>query len=145
MRKPCMVALGVAALSVLAAAPAAATVERFVEDVSGDVVVCENNTYTLDGSIRSVFHESTDAQGMAHVTGTTTTSGLVAVDEDGRVYAVRGAQWFGENETPNGGVATFTFHLSVVRAGQGVVDTIRVVAHFGPGGFFERDSSTCEA
>jgi hypothetical protein len=145
MNNPVKVALGTAALSLLGASPASAVVERSVEDVSGEVFVCEHNTYTLDGQIRSVFHLSMDGQGRTHVTGTTTTRMLTAVDEDGRVYNVRGAQWFGENQTPNGGVATFTFHLNIVRPGHGVVDSIRVVAHAGPGGSFERDRSTCEA
>ena len=137
------VALAAAALFVAAAAPASAASPRTTEDVSGEVLTCATNTYTLHGSITIVEQEHVDAQGKLHVTGTVTTTGLTATDTSGNTYAVRGAQWFGGNETPNGGVQTFTFHLNFIAPGGGVVDTIRVVDHFGPNGEIVHDSSTC--
>jgi hypothetical protein len=140
-----LVALAGAFLTVVVAVPASAATVRATEDVSGEVFTCASNTYTLHGSISLVGHESVDAQGKLHSTGTVTTTGVTATDTSGKSYAVRGSQWFGFNDAPNGGVASFTFHLSFIARGQGVVDTVRVQDHVGPNGEVIHDTSTCLA
>jgi hypothetical protein len=137
-------AVAAAALVIVSTAPASAASTRTTEDVTGETFPCATNTYTLKGFITVVQeHEHVDAQGQFHTTGTVTTTGLTATDASGTTYAVRGSQWFGFNETPNGGVGTFTFHLNFIARGAGVVDTVRVVDHFGPNGEILHDSSTC--
>ena len=138
-------ALASAALTVVAAAPASAATIRTTEDVSGQTIACAGNTYTLHGSITMVLHSSTDAQGKVHVTGTITTTGVTATDASRTTYAVRGSQWFGFNDTPNGGVDTFTFHLNIIAPGRGTVDTVRLQSHAGPHGEVIHDTSTCMA
>lgn len=138
-----LVALAAAAFTIAVAAPASAVTTRSTEDVSGEVVVCATNTYTLHGSVTIVEHDSVDAQGKEHATATVTTTGLSATDTAGRRYSVSGTQWFGFNDAPNGGVGTFTFHLNFIAKGEGVVDSSRVEDHFGPNGEIIHDKSTC--
>jgi hypothetical protein len=132
-----------AALAVVTAAPASAGTSRTTEDVSGETFACATNTYTLHGSITIVQHDSLDAQGRQHSTGTVTTTGVTATDAAGNTYSVRGTQWFGFNDVANGGVASFTFHLNFIAPGRGTVDTVRVQDHFGPNGEIIHDRSTC--
>ena len=136
----------VAAFAALAIAPvtsASASTTHTTEDVTGSVFSCATHTYTVRGEIRVVTHSGVDAQGREHLTFAATTTGVTAVDENGSAYNVVGTQWFGSNDTPNGEVATFTFHLQMVAPGAGTVDTVSLAFHLGRNGEIDHDSSTC--
>lgn len=86
------VALAGLAVPAYANAPAV----HFVEDVTGDTLVCESTTYTItSGSIKIVTHEGEAASGNANFTVTLTPQHVVAEDLAGNVYSLRGAFWFG--------------------------------------------------
>ncbi len=139
-------AVGIGALVALAIGPAtsaAASTVHTTEDVTGQVFACVSHRYTVSGQIGLVVHSSTDAQGQEHFTLTATTTGVTAVDENGAPYRIVGTQWLGSNDTPNGGVATFTFHLQMIAAGAGSVDTVSLTFHVGPNGELDHDNSTC--
>jgi hypothetical protein len=122
-----------AALVAIAGAPAvAAPAEHFVEDVTGDTIVCDTTTYTItSGAIKFTIHEGTSASGNLNFTGTITPSGVVAVDESGNQYSVRGAFWFGAtiNAQRESGQETFTGKIQIVAPGSGTVDSVNVTFH----------------
>jgi hypothetical protein len=122
-------ALVVAAISVTAAPVASAATSHVTQDLTGAVVRCAVNTYTLDGTIDVVIHSTVDPQGHVHYSEISTTTGLTAVDTDG----VAGA-----------GVETFTFHLAFIAPGGGVVDRESVTDHLGPNMTIIHESSRCE-
>ena len=139
-------AVGIISMLAIAFAPAtsaSASTIRSTEDVTGSVFTCATHTYTLSGEIRVVIHSSLDAQGREHFTFTATTTGVTAIDENGSQYNVVGTQWFGSNDTPKGGVGTFTFHLQMVAPGAGSADSVSLAFHFGPNGEIDHDNSTC--
>jgi hypothetical protein len=139
-------AIGIASLVALAigtATSAAASTAHTTEDVTGQVFACTSHTYTLTGQIDLVVHSITDAQGGEHSTLTATTTGVTALDEEGTPYRIVGTQWLGSNDTPDGGVATFTFHLQMIARGAGSVDTVSLSVHVGPNGETDHDNSTC--
>jgi hypothetical protein len=49
----------------------------------------------------------------------------------------------GASNAPGTAQGTFTAFLNIVSKGGGVVDTIRMVAHFGSNGEFSIDSGSC--
>jgi hypothetical protein len=63
-------------------------------------------------------HQSTDAQGGLHITGTAATSGVTAVhSSDSGNYKIVGASWFGFNLNPDGSsVGTDTAELEILGA-----------------------------
>jgi hypothetical protein len=136
---------------VLAAAAAAypasaAPAEHFTEDVTGDVFVCDSAVYTVtSGTLLSVFHEGTSASGNTNFTGTLVPKHVVLEDDEGNVYSLSGAVWFGNTSNAQQGTSqgTFTAFFNIVRNGVGVVDTVRMVAHFGANGEFSIDSGSC--
>jgi hypothetical protein len=136
---------------VLAAAAAAypasaAPAEHFTEDVTGDVFVCDSAVYTAtSGTLVSTFHSGESASGNTNFTGTLVVRRVVLEDDEGNVYSVRGAVWFGDTSNAQQGTAqgTFTAFLNIVSAGGGVVDTVRMVGHFGPNGEFFMDFGSC--
>ena len=88
----------VLALVLPVAASATTTHESF--DVTGAVFPCPTHTYTItSGAIKIVMHESVDANGINHFTETETPDRVTLVDEDGNVYSLRGAIWFGAELT----------------------------------------------
>ena len=136
---------------VLAAAAAAypasaAPAEHFTEDVTGDVFVCDSAVYTVtSGTLLSVFHEGTSASGNTNFTGTLVPKHVVLEDDEGNVYSLSGAVWFGDTSNAQQGTSqgTFTAFFNIVKKGVGVVDTVRMVAHFGANGEFSIDSGSC--
>src|SRR5215213_9888771 len=105
------------ALVLPVAAGAATTHESF--DVTGTVFPCPTHTYTItSGAINEVLHESVDASGTTHFTVTDTPDHVNLVDENGDVYALTGATWFGGR---NGEILTATHVLNIVGRG-GVSD-----------------------
>jgi hypothetical protein len=109
-----------------------APAEHFVEDVTGDTLVCASTTYTItSGSIKIVIHEGEAASGNTNFTGTLTPQKVVAEDPEGNVYSLRGAFWFGGafNAQQETEVFTDTAKLQVVSQGSGTVDSVNVTFH----------------
>jgi hypothetical protein len=136
-------AMGVPTIS--AASPAV----HSEEDVTGDVLVCETATYTIiSGTIKIAFHEGESASGNANVTGTLTPQDVIAVDEDGNLYRLRGAFWFGATGNAQQGTfqATDTGKLQVIAQGSGTVDSVNETFHITVvnGNLKEFDFGTCQ-
>jgi hypothetical protein len=139
MRKLAGLLAFVVALLLPSAASATTTHESF--DVTGTVFPCPTHTYTItSGAIKSVTHESVDASGTTHFTVTETTDHIRLVDEDGNVYSMRGAIWFGGRADQ---ILTATHMLTIVGRG-GVSDSIRLVERFRNGQLISRDFGSCE-
>src|SRR4051794_3623402 len=87
--------IGLAAALVAPAGASAATARNSF-DVRGTIFECPTHTYTVtSGTINEVMHESVDANGITHFTVTDTPDRVRLVDEDGNLYSLRGAIWFG--------------------------------------------------
>ncbi len=132
------------------AASANSPAQHSVENVAGDVLDCGSVAYTItSGSIKLVFHEGTSASGNTNFTGTVTTQAVVAKDQAGNVYSIRGTEWFGATDNAQQGTfqATFTAQLQVVAKGSGRVDNVKVMEHitFVNGNVKEFDFGTCVA
>jgi len=122
-----------------AVAGAATTHDSF--DVTGTVFECPTHTYTFtSGAIKEVMHESVDATGTTHFTVTETPDRVRIVDENGDVYSLTGAIWFGGR---NDEILTATHMLSIVGRG-GVSDSIRLVEQFRDGQLISRDFGSCQ-
>ena len=139
MRKPAPLLAAVVALVLPLAASAATTHESF--DVTGFVFPCPTHTYTVtSGTIKVVMHESVDATGINHFTETETPDQVRLVDENGNVYSLRGAVWFGGRADQ---ILTATHMFTIVGRG-GVSDTIRLVEQFRFGQLISRDFGSCQ-
>lgn len=145
--------LGVFVLMGAIAVPAAANQPafRFIEDVTGDTIECEDESYTItSGEIQIVIHEGQAAQGNENFTGTITPRKVVAEDSDGNQYRVVGAFWFGATFNVNADVfqATFTGKLQIISKGGGTADNVNMTFHITahPNNFVlnEFDFGTCE-
>jgi len=102
-------------------------------DVTGAVFTCAGGTtYTVtSGTAIAVFHESTDATGGMHVTGTIAPTGVkLASSADNLTYRLAGASWFGGNFGSGGGTATDTEHFQIIGPSGGVVASVSIVSHF---------------
>jgi hypothetical protein len=75
-------------------------------DATGAVFACnDGSSYTVtSGSVTFVLHESTDAAGGQHFTGTIAPGGDVRLSYSGGggTYRLAGASWFGGNLTAGG-------------------------------------------
>ena len=130
--------LAVGALVLPVAASGATTHESF--DVTGTVFPCPTHTYTVtSGAINEVTHESVDATGTTHFTVTDTPSHVRLVDENGSLYSLTGATWFGGR---NDEILTATHVFTIVGVG-GVSDSIRLVERFRNGELISRDFGSC--
>jgi hypothetical protein len=139
MRKRAALLASLVVLLVPLAAGAATTHESF--DVTGFVFPCPNHTYTVtSGAIKSVMHESVDANGINHFTETDTPDNVRLVDENGNVYSLRGAIWFGGRADE---ILTATHMFNIVGSG-GVSDSIRLAERFRFGQLISRDFGSCE-
>jgi hypothetical protein len=122
-----------------AGAGAGTTHESF--DVTGTVFPCPTHTYTVtSGAIKHVMHESVDATGTTHFTVTDTPDHVSLVDEDGNLYSLRGAIWFGGR---NDEILTATHMLNIVGHG-GVSDSIRLVERLRNGQLISHEFGSCE-
>jgi hypothetical protein len=139
MRKHAPLFAAVIALLLPLAAAAATTHERF--DVAGFVFPCPTHTYTVtSGAIKIVMHESVDGTGINHFIETETPDHVTLVDEDGNVYSLRGAVWFGGRADQ---ILTATHMFTIVGPG-GASDTIRLVEQFRFGQLISRDFGSCQ-
>ena len=139
MRKQAGLIVLVLALVLPVAAGAATTHETF--DVTGTVFPCPKHTYTVtSGAIQHVMHESVDASGTTHFTVTDTPDHVSVVDENGNVYSLTGAIWFGGR---NDEILTATHMLNIVGRG-GVSDSVRLVERFRNGQLISHEFGSCE-
>ena len=149
--------LTVAAISgaLLVAAPAAAsnagtTVHMSIDLAGSDLTLsCGTTVLTPTGGTATlVFHESTDAQSIFHVTGTGTFNRATLQDAAGNRYSVTGANWFGGSAydpDANEPIAFTSTDKFVIRtATGGVYGMVNVVEHISPNGnFFSFDFGNC--
>jgi hypothetical protein len=139
MRTRALLLVAAVVLLVPMAANAGTTHATF--EVAGFVFPCPSHTYTVtSGVFKDVLHESVDARGINHFTETSTPSHVRLIDENGRVYWMRGAIWFGGRADQ---ILTATHMLNIVGAG-GVSDSVKLVERFRFGQLISRDFGTCE-
>lgn len=128
-----MLLLALAALLVAApAASAASSTDVQKVDATGAVFECEGGvTYTVvSGDAVFLMHESTDANGGYHVTGTVAPGNVILRGSDGQTYRLAGASWFGGNLNANNGFQfTDTEFFSIVTSGGGVVAKVSLLFH----------------
>jgi hypothetical protein len=137
------VALG--AGSAFASGPA----ERFTEDVTGDVFVCEDAAYTItSGEVQIVVHEGESASGNQNFTFTLTPRKVVAEDGEGNVVSIRGTTWAGGSLNAQQGTEVFTVtdKFQLVQQGSGTVDNVNMTFHITTvnGNVKDFDFGTCE-
>jgi hypothetical protein len=137
------------------ALPASASPGQVVKmPVVGAQFTCtDGTTFTaVSGDAVFLFHESTDASGGGHVTGTVAPSNVTLThSSDNLLYHLGGASWFGGNTTA-GSAQNFTDteHFQILGASGGPVGSVSIVAHatINANGTltisFERDTSTCQ-
>jgi hypothetical protein len=121
-------------------------------DVTGAVFNCTDHTsYTvLAGTALFLMHESTDASGGMHVTGTVApTRVTLSHSSDDATYRLAGASWFGGNFNSSGAANfTDTEHFQILGSG-GPVANVSITAHFtqtANGSVaveFEKNTGTC--
>jgi hypothetical protein len=155
LKKAALVAAAAIGGVFLAAAPALAsnagtTVHMSVPFVdAGGSVSCGTTVLTpTGGTARFVFHESTDAQGIFHLTGTTTLNQATLQDATGSTYSVSGASWFGGSAYDPDANEPITFTSTdkfVIRtATGGVFGMVNFIEHISPDGMhFAFDFGTC--
>lgn len=114
---PAVLALGLGVgLSPAAAAGNGATIT--LEDVTGDTVVCGDQTLTVtSGTFKVVIHESVTPSGALHVTVQGNAQGVRAISSSGALYQVPGGFWNTFNATRGATVSKSVGVLTVV--GQG--------------------------
>jgi hypothetical protein len=137
------------------ALPASASPGQVVKlPVAGAQFTCtDGTTFTaVSGDAVFLFHESTDAQGGDHVTGTVAPSNVTLThSSDNLLYHLGGASWFGGNTTA-GGAQNFTDteHFQILGPSGGPVGSVSIVAHATVNAngtltiSFERDTGTCQ-
>jgi hypothetical protein len=155
LKKAAFVTAAATGVALLAAAPAVAsnagtTVHMSIQLVdSGATVSCGTTVLTATGGTASfVFHESTDAQGIFHVTGTGTFNRATFQDTAGNSYSVSGANWFGGSAYDPDATEPIAFTSTdkfVIRtATGGVYGMVNVIEHISPTGkYFAFDFGTC--
>jgi hypothetical protein len=155
LKKAALVAAAAIRGAFLAAAPALAsnagtTVHMSVSLVdAGATLSCGTTVLTSTGGTATfVFHESTDAQGIFHVTGTGTFNHATFQDAAGNTYSVSGANWFGGSAydpDANEPIAFTSTDKFVIRtAAGGVYGMVNVIEHISPSGkYFEFDFGNC--
>jgi len=131
----------VAAVVLLLPLTAGAETTHETFDITGAVFPCPTHTYTIaSGAIKSVMHESVDANGINHFTVSEIPSHVSLIDEDGNLYSLQGAIWFGGRADQ---ILTATHIFSIVGSG-GVSDSIRLVERFRFGELISRDFGSCQ-
>ena len=119
-------------------------------DPTGAVFTCPSTDYTvLGGTVRTVMHISTAANGSQHVTGTISPIGVTLTDgSTSTVYRLSGASWFGGNFNPATGryETGDTTSFNIIAPGGGVVAKVAAVEHMGTGGSnFSFTFGACQA
>src|SRR2546429_915526 len=155
LKKAALVAAAAIGGAFLAAAPAlasnAGTTVRITAPLvdAGLTLTCGTTVLTATGGTAAlVYHESTDAQGIFHVTGTGTFNRATLQDAAGNRYSVTGANWFGGSAydpDANEPIAFTSTDKFVIRtATGGVYGMVNVVEHISPNGkYFAFDFGNC--
>ena len=117
---------------------------HFTEDVTGDVIECEDRLYTVtSGEVRIVIHTGESASGNVNFTVTFTPHQVVAVDGEGHEFSILGAIWFGGtlNANTDGGQFTSTAKLQIIDQGGGTADSVNLTFHITaqPNNFVVKD------
>jgi hypothetical protein len=138
-----LAAVGAIAVALVVALPAGAagnagSTQVTTFDPTGATFPCTNGTtYTVTGgTVRSVFHQSSDAAGGGHVTGTISPIGVTLTDgTSNTVYRLAGASWFGGNfDTAGNFVTTDTSFFNILGPSGGPVAKVALVEHSSSGG-----------
>jgi hypothetical protein len=107
-------------------------------DPTGAVFSCSNGTNftVLGGTVKTVMHDSLDAAGGEHVSGTITPMGVTLTDgTSNTIYRLAGASWFCGSFTAAGKfVATDTAHFNILGPSGGPVGRVATVEHVSSGG-----------
>ena len=122
---------------------------HFTQPVAGsDPLQCGDTTYTpISGELVTVVHEGQSASGNTNFTSTITPRQVVLQDQDGNLYSVAGAIWFGGtfNANTGGFQGTSTDKFQILSQGGGTVDSVNGVEHISPNGKeFSFSFGTCE-
>jgi hypothetical protein len=122
---------------------------HFTQPVAGsDRLQCGDTTYTpISGELATVVHEGQSASGNTNFTSTITPHNVVLQDQDGNLYSVGGAIWFGGtfNANTGGFQGTSTDKFQILSQGGGTVDSVNGVEHVSPNGKeFSFSFGTCE-
>jgi hypothetical protein len=150
MKRFLLVAAAMASVLLLGVSPAGANqpAMHFTQDGTGDMLQCGDTTYTVvSGAMVTVVHEGQSASGNTNFTSTITPRNVVLQDQDGNLYSVGGAVWFGGtfNANTGGFQGTSTDKLQIVSQGGGTVDSVNGVEHVSPNGKeFLFSFGTCE-
>ena len=110
---------------------------HFTQPVPSDPLQCGDTTYTpISGELATVVHEGQSASGNTNFTITITPRHVVLQDQDGNLYSLAGAIWFGAtfNANTGGFQATSTDKFQIVSQGEGTVDSVNGVEHISPNG-----------
>jgi hypothetical protein len=121
---------------------------HFTQPIAGsDPLQCGDTTYTpISGELATVVHEGQSAAGNTNYTITITPRHVVLQDQDGNLYSVAGAIWFGGtfNANTGGFQATSTDKFQIISQSGGTVDSVNGVEHISPNGTdFSFDFGTC--
>lgn len=149
--------LSTAAIStaLLAAGPAAAssagTTVHLSIDLAGSGLTLSCGTTLLTptgGTATLVFHESTDANGVFHLTGTGTFNDATLQDTAGNSYSITGANWFGgsayDPDASQPIAFTSTDKFVIRTATGGVFGMVNAIEHISPDGeYFLFDFGRC--
>jgi hypothetical protein len=155
LKKTALVAAAAIGGAFLAAAPAlasnAGTTVRITAPLvdAGLTLTCGTTVLTATGGTAAlVYHESTDAQGIFHLTGTGTLNHATLQDAAGSTYSVSGATWFGGSAHAPDANEPITFTSTdkfVIRtATGGVFGMVNFIEHISPNGkYFAFDFGNC--
>jgi hypothetical protein len=150
MKRFLLVAAAMASVLLVGVSSAAANqpAMHLTQPVPSDPLQCGDTTYTpISGELATVVHEGQSASGNTNFTITITPRQVVLEDQDGNLYSLAGAIWFGATVNANTGgfQATSTDKFQIVSQGGGTVDSVNGVEHISPNGkefFF--NFGTCE-
>ena len=121
---------------------------HFTQPATGEPLQCGDTTYTpISGELVTVVHEGQSASGNTNFTSTITPRQVVLQDQDGNLYSVAGAIWFGGtfNANTGGFQGTSTDKFQILSQGGGTVDSVNGVEHISPNGKeFSFSFGTCE-
>ncbi len=153
LKKAALIAAAAIGGAFLPAAPAlasnAGTTVHMSVPLAGSTLTCGTTVLTATGgTARLVFHESTDAQGIFHLTGTGALNHATFQDATGSTYSVSGASWFGgsaRDPDANEPIAFTSTDKFVIRtATGGVFGMVNGIEHISPSGkVFAFDFGNC--
>ena len=135
-----LVVAAMASMLLVGASSAAANqpAMHFTQPVAGDPPLqCGDTSYTpVSGEVVTVVHEGQSASGNTNFTITITPRHVVLQDQDGNLYSLAGAIWFGAtfNANTGGFQATSTDKFQIISQGVGTVDSVNGVEHISPNG-----------